>query len=163
MSKVKLANIENIFPVFPNFDPPADPHTAGIDHCFHAFRPSVHPHFSKSSETKQAFTAGSAVRLAKGIINDSCLVLFWFFLKMKERWNLCLCTVYTIQFNAWLHKTRVNDMRIGKLKCSSQWTENFWLWLLTSLIFQYLPSIYAFEGDTCWYLVFKTFGEKAVS
>ena len=64
------------------FDPRGQPTvTAGSDHCFHTCCPSVRPHFSQSSKTKQQktmFATGVTVGLDEWIIDDTCLVLLIF-------------------------------------------------------------------------------------
>ena len=57
-------------------DPIDRPTPTSNDHCFHACRPYVRPHFSKSSETTQIFTAGRVVGWPRGSLITSVWLRF---------------------------------------------------------------------------------------
>ena len=55
LGKLMLHTCSSSCHFFDNFDPLGRPTvTAGRDHCFCTCRPSIRPHFSKSSKTKQS-------------------------------------------------------------------------------------------------------------
>ena len=80
-----------------NIDPLGQPTvTAGRDHCFSTYRPSVRPHFSKSNKTNKVKTIlaiGENVGLAERIIDDTCLV---FHILRKKPATVTLMTILQI-------------------------------------------------------------------
>ena len=92
LRQLLLKGIRITWFIFALIDPFGRPTvTAGRDNCFPTCRPlvcpSVRPHFSKSSKTKQQktmFATGETVGLAERIIGDTCLVLIILIWKLNS-------------------------------------------------------------------------------
>ena len=97
--------------IFAYIDPRGQPTiTAGSDHCFHTYCPSVRPSVStfqnlakqNKLQAKTMFTTGEIVGLAEWIIDDTFLSLSVFFCRKGERELMCFCSsAFSLQMGFW--------------------------------------------------------------